>query len=324
MIKGGLTIISRMRPAPKGYAILLYHRLHETGSCPPSSLSVDTVSFSEQMEYLRELGSVIPLSEIVKKVKKGQEPDRLYSAVTFDDGYADVARLGLAIFRRHSIPATIFISTAFIDNNLLIPWWDELQHMAMTMREITFENLKLDLVSDPGRRRFISYMSNKIKYSGLSPEELFAGLRTQAYSRPAGNSFADWRELRSLANSGYVEVGGHTQTHPVLSKGGLDEIGAGKRRLEDELGRRIRFFSYPFGERKDISAEAVESVKRAGFEAAVTSFSGFNRTGDNLLLLRRIKFSGNGGDEFAVNLRTGDIKRQINRTYGFFQGLLGA
>lgn len=322
IISGGLWFVSRARSAPKGYAILLYHRLHEKDPCP-SGLSVSAGEFERQMELAARLGRVVPLSDMVSMVRGRRSPDRLYIAVTFDDGYEDVLSLGLPLFRRLSVPVTFFISTAFIDDCSRVPWWDELHGIAATGRALGLDGIEYG-PSREERKEFICRASLKLKYSGVDPRVVMAGLRPAGYKRPESNGFADWEGLRKAARSGYVEMGGHTVTHPALSISGLSEISEGKRRLEDELGVKVRFFSYPFGEKRDISQEAVIAARKAGFLAAVTSQSGFNRAGDDLMRLRRIKFSGERRSDFETNLRTGDIKRGISRAYSFLSGLGGA
>ena len=207
------------------------------------------------------------------------------------------------MLRRHSVPVTFFISTSFIDDHSRMSWWDTLQGAGIGARQI-------------------SRASEKIKYSGLPVEDALVG-RGPSLGSSAHNGFASWDELRAAAGSGYVEVGGHTVTHPVLSRGGLYEVRECKARLEDELGKRTRFFAYPFGGVRDVSARAAECVRSAGFEAAVTTFGGFNKPGDDAFLLRRIKFMGHGLGDFAVSVSTGDIKRHINRAYAALTALRG-
>lgn len=60
-----------------------------------------------------------------------------------------------------------------------------------------------------------------------------------------------WEQVRVMQDSGLVEFGSHTMTHPDLR--GLDderlawELSESKRRLEAALGRRVAAFAYPFG-----------------------------------------------------------------------------
>jgi peptidoglycan/xylan/chitin deacetylase (PgdA/CDA1 family) len=77
--------------------------------------------------------------------------------------------------------------------------------------------------------------------------------------------------LRKIAASG-VDIGSHTHTHrrlTNLSDAALREETTGSRKtLEDILGHRVRFFSFPFGGHDERVRGA---VRDAGYEAAVTT-----------------------------------------------------
>ena len=60
-----------------------------------------------------------------------------------------------------------------------------------------------------------------------------------------------WEQVRAMQDSGLVEFGSHTMTHPDLRKLSdaalAYELSESKRRLEAALGRRVDAFAYPFG-----------------------------------------------------------------------------
>ena len=67
------------------------------------------------------------------------------------------------------------------------------------------------------------------------------------------------------------EIGGHTLTHPCLTRLALDdaarEINQGKEALQEIIGRTVTSFCYPYGA---YGAQHVELVRAAGFLAART------------------------------------------------------
>jgi peptidoglycan/xylan/chitin deacetylase (PgdA/CDA1 family) len=82
-------------------------------------------------------------------------------------------------------------------------------------------------------------------------------------------------ELQALHAAG-MEIGGHTQRHPILAK--LDdeatraEIIAGKEWLESTLGSRVRVFAYPNGRPgADYRPEQARIVESLGLEGAVST-----------------------------------------------------
>jgi peptidoglycan/xylan/chitin deacetylase (PgdA/CDA1 family) len=99
-------------------------------------------------------------------------------------------------------------------------------------------------------------------------------------------------QLRLLADAG-VTIGSHTRTHARLTelppRDASAEIAASKAELEDVLGRPVEFFAYPYGL---FDANVREMVANAGYGAACSTRSGFNRPGEDVFLLRRIDVFG--------------------------------
>lgn len=105
-------------------------------------------------------------------------------------------------------------------------------------------------------------------------------------------------------DSGIVEVGAHTMSHPLLPRLSPDnqyaEIVTSKEYLEDLLDRPVDAFSYPFGGR---SAQTVDAVARAGFESAVTTVQETTTAYNNSYELPRFDVKDWAGDEFEGRLR---------------------
>ena len=111
-------------------------------------------------------------------------------------------------------------------------------------------------------------------------------LAAEAAAQPDELATMSWDELRATAGEG-VEIGSHTVSHPHLprlSDAELErELGEARRRVEDEIGRRCRFFAYPYGEHDERVRDA---VRRAGYDAAFALAAGASRS--NLHALPRI------------------------------------
>ncbi len=60
------------------------------------------------------------------------------------------------------------------------------------------------------------------------------------------------------------------------------------RELEGLLGRRVRYFSFPFGLWGNLSQEAFAVARDAGYEAACSAYGGYNYPGDDGFHLQRI------------------------------------
>jgi peptidoglycan/xylan/chitin deacetylase (PgdA/CDA1 family) len=86
-------------------------------------------------------------------------------------------------------------------------------------------------------------------------------------------------QLQRLSSDSRNQIGGHTVTHPILSKLNLDkareEIEIGKKDLEQIIGRPVDCFAYPNGiPEKDYQKEHVSLVRDAGFALAVSTSAG--------------------------------------------------
>lgn len=87
-------------------------------------------------------------------------------------------------------------------------------------------------------------------------------------------------ELRAMADAG-AEIGAHTRTHPDLGSSTDaawldDEIAGSKEDLEQWIGRRVRYFAFPFGMPENTTPEAFAAIARAGFEGVCTAYGAYN------------------------------------------------
>lgn len=102
-------------------------------------------------------------------------------------------------------------------------------------------------------------------------------------------SLMSGEQVKTLAASGHVEIGGHTLTHPRLSKltpeQQAHEIQENKRQLEALLGHQLLSFAYPYG---DMNESAKEQAIAAGYRFAVATNSGPKAMHQDPFQIRRI------------------------------------
>ncbi len=106
----------------------------------------------------------------------------------------------------------------------------------------------------------------------------------------------DWEQVAKLQRSG-LEVGSHTRTHfdcgsndPVILE---REIVGSKKELEQRLGLPVKFFSFPWGQSRNMSPAAVE-IARSAYAFVFSAFGGENYPTTNEAtwhLLRRNHFN---------------------------------
>lgn len=104
------------------------------------------------------------------------------------------------------------------------------------------------------------------------------------------NPTVDWDEIRELERHG-VRIESHGISHRPLAELEIDEaareIAISKLKLEEQLGRRVRAFSYVKGSEADYKPVHPSLVRQAGYDLAFTAVSGANSPGSDPLQLRR-------------------------------------
>jgi peptidoglycan/xylan/chitin deacetylase (PgdA/CDA1 family) len=102
-----------------------------------------------------------------------------------------------------------------------------------------------------------------------------------------GPPLMDRDTLREL-NSRNVQFGGHGVSHCRLSRAAPDqmrrEVTDSKAALEDLLGEEVRHFCYPYG---DFDARVRQTVREAGYRAALTCIRGAATAADDPYVLPR-------------------------------------
>lgn len=290
--------------------ILTFHRFRSNGE--GDSRGMDVRWFADCMAYLAEAYVVLPLPDLVAALRRGK-PHRNAVAVTFDDGYHDVVSLAVPVLRRYSIPASLFVVSDFVDGKLWL-WPDRLRFIVDRVRLGTTEfrhsgtTRRLMVTSEADRPVQEAQWCEHVKWLSVpAREELLTamadacGVSVPAAPPPECRA-ATWADLRALAAEGF-DIGAHSRTHPILSripqKQLDDEIAWCKEQIEGHLGSRIRHFSYPNGQPDDYTPEAIRTVVRAGYQAAVTTIRGGNTPATPIFELRRINVRTDSRAEFA-------------------------
>jgi len=112
---------TRGRLDTSGLRILFYHRV----SHDRDELAVAPDSFAEQMDYLAsEAYRVVDVLTAIDLLDSGKPLARTV-AMTFDDGFLDVAEHALPILSERGFHATVFVSPAVTDGRASFSWYSE-------------------------------------------------------------------------------------------------------------------------------------------------------------------------------------------------------
>jgi len=278
--------------------ILCYHRViqgqPDNYSIPGTQ--VDIRAFWHQLRLLSKMFRIIPLPELLMRLRNDRPLDKNLMVLTFDDGFKDGFTHVLPILKKLSIPATFFVSPLFL-MECSLPWHDILlQYLSSARREISVTIQGQTFLIRPGRdlyetktniTKVLSSLPHEKRMSVLG--EFRETLRLESIDLSNTNSMLSREDIIRMRESGLIEFGAHSMTHPMMSECSktqiMAEVRESKRMLELILDEPVRSFAYPFG---IYTPEVVETVHSGGFEAAVTTHDGLVGKNDNLLLLNRI------------------------------------
>lgn len=107
------------RERRSGVTILCYHRV---GGRSLRQVDLPVELFEWQMRYIQARYEVVPIDDVVSLVAAASHPARDRAVITFDDGYEDVYHHAFPVLRRYRLPATIYLTTAYVEARRPLPW----------------------------------------------------------------------------------------------------------------------------------------------------------------------------------------------------------
>jgi peptidoglycan/xylan/chitin deacetylase (PgdA/CDA1 family) len=248
---------------------------------------------------------IVSMDEAWRRVVSG-EPERRFVTLTFDDGYRDTLEHAWPILKKHGVPFTLFVVSAYADGTGSL-WWEALE--AAVAR-----NTSVEVVLDQRRERLdCATPEAKIEacdriYTWLRGRREEADVQNAIRQIAADNGVdlasqcrelcLGWGELGALAADPLVTIGAHTLTHPFLSK--LDresatvEIAQSRRVIGERLGVPVDHFAYPVGAPDAAGEREFRIAEEAGYRTAVTTRPGviFPEHAEHLTALPRISVNG--------------------------------
>jgi peptidoglycan/xylan/chitin deacetylase (PgdA/CDA1 family) len=247
---GAAAVAARRR---KGSTLILaYHDIVPDGATVAGdrSLHLPQAAFGRQLDAIRETCDVIALADIRRPSPGGTRPRVV---ITFDDAYRGAVTAGVEELAARGLPATIFVSPAFIGGRTF--WWDAVTAL------------------DPASR----------DHALAACRGVDAAVR--AWAADAGQTLRDgapWAvaateaELGRAAATDGMTLGSHTWSHPNLQALSVEEVRDELRRplewLRSHPGTVLPWLSYPYGL---VSAVAEDEARAAGYEGTLRIAGGW-------------------------------------------------
>jgi peptidoglycan/xylan/chitin deacetylase (PgdA/CDA1 family) len=303
---------SLLAPLTSGTGVIFM--LHQVRPDPPRAfepsriLRVTPDFLDSVVETVLDAGfDVIALDGIRERLQGGSE--RPFACFTFDDGYRDNRDFAYPIFERRRLPFTIYVPADFADGNGDL-WWLTLEEVLRRAPHLTlgmngegrhYPLATVDQKEEAHREIYWWLRSIPEDLARATVAELAAAHGIDARAGKAG-LIMTWDELRDLAKDPIVTIGAHTRSHLALAK--LSEARARAEmadsiaRIEAELGRPCRHFSYPYGCANSAGPREFRIASELGLETAVTTQKGllYRENASELTALPRLSLNGDYQD----------------------------
>ncbi len=256
----------------------------------------------------------IALDDVPARLQVGK-PAKPFAVFTLDDGYKDNRDFAYPVFKRHAVPFTIYVPSAFGDGTGDL-WWLNLEATIRAARTITLDMDGDVRTFDVATDRDKSNTFDSIYWWLRELPEKRARAVVRRLAREAGvdvthlcrDLVLSWVDLRELAKDPLVTIGAHTTEHFALAKLPLDaarrEMQESIARVSAEIGRPCRHFSYPYGCEKSAGPREFDLARELGVATAVTTRKGliydFHRT--EATSLPRLSLNGDFQDSRFVEV----------------------
>ena len=275
-------LLGRLAPAgvESRLTVLIFHRV--LAARDPLRPNEPTVAeFGDMLDWVQRWFTVLPLPEAVRRLRSDSLPARSL-AITFDDGYADNRYLALPQLQCRGLSATFFIATGFLNGGRMFN--DTVIEAVRGCRSEVLDASHLGLgthrvATDEERREAIATLLSRLKtLDAAARAEMSARLAERSQAQLPDNLMMTSEEVAHVAAAG-MEIGGHTDSHPILARmtdaAARVEIERGRDRLREITERRIGLFAYPNGRLGFDYSDATRDLVRAlGFDAAFSTMHG--------------------------------------------------
>jgi peptidoglycan/xylan/chitin deacetylase (PgdA/CDA1 family) len=300
-VRSGLLALMHRLQGPR-ILVLAYHRVtpdDELARCAYPAMHVSCSSFEKQLQAVQKLYRVIPLSELQSILDGASALREPVAVVTFDDGYEDNFTNAFPILTRCNVPATFFLSFAFVDRREpfwfdrlaeAVHAWDHQPDARPALRQQLPQDVLQALESPsplPERCRRAAAALKKL--SDTDRQAVVATLQEQLDLQAHGTTTSSltWEQARQMCQAG-MQVGAHSVSHAILTsqsqERARDEVTSSLQGVSRRLGMPVEAFAYPNGDTND---SVTSIVQQAGGTVAFTMQPRHNRPGDARLRLGR-------------------------------------
>lgn len=305
----GLPGMARLAPSAAGRGVIftLHHvrPARDFAYEPNGHLSITPEFLEQAIIAARQCGLHAVHLEDLPGLLADPTGTRKFMCFTLDDGYRDNAQYAAPVFRKHGVPATIFITPGFVTRARTM-WWETAEALTRQVSSFSF-----DFGQGPETVQSSSPLEKLVAFERLAGfvqriDEDEAVARIDAAAKAVGvdageiveREIMTADELRDVVSDPLIRLGGHTMTHPNLARVTPErlrhEIKGSVAEIAGYVGRRPQAFVYPYGGPDAAGAREAEAVRNAGLNLGLTTQPGVLQSGmpDKNYLLPRVSLNG--------------------------------
>lgn len=271
---------------------------------------------------------LISLDDARMRLSEG-DLGRPFVCFTFDGGYRDTFRNAYPTFMRHRLPFAVYVASDYADGRGQL-WWRALESLIGEVSEL---ELRID-----GTLRRISCERPAAKSRAFDVVERWLRRLPEHEIRATvddlcrrygvevdgicGELAMGWSEIREIAGDPLVTVGAHPRSYLPLGELSYSEaraeIETGRARVEREINRPCRHFSFPTGGQVKSGPRESDLAREAGLLTGVTGHKGLLKShhGATLAALPRIPLSGEFQKPRYVKVMLSGTPFALRRVWG--------
>lgn len=231
--------------APDCVAVFVWHSVGSTAAPffdrrhiaegVSSHCSLD--AFASHIAWIRKSFRIVPLDAAIDTLQTGRSGQGWLAALTFDDGFMNVAEEAAPWLASRGLPCTMFINSALADR--------------IWVKDDDIVNMAAQQALEGGR--------DTTAHDHPEPDVLLTRLgQSRADIARTTRAYASWADLRGLPPT--VTFGNHGARHLRLSRVQAHEarieIDDGRRDLEREMGIARVPYAFAYGQPSDITDDA--------------------------------------------------------------------
>ncbi len=280
-VRSGLAnVLARRTP---GVRVLMHHGVGTSDHSEPE--------FDAQLRYLAEKYTVLPLAEVISRLRASKPLPTFAVALTFDDGLRNNFSVAYPLLKKHGIPATFFVCPGLVESGDWI-WTHEvrarLSENAGALEKLVRAHPEAAVADAVSFLRWMKGLPNHNRCEVLETvREATADFVPSAAQRQLYD-LMNWGEIAAL-DPALISVGSHSHTHPMLSQMSdaemLQELKNSRTALEEKgLLKGLTTLCYPDGA---CNARVIAAAGEV-FDGACGTSKGMVRNGSPPMDLPRI------------------------------------